>query len=94
MDFIYPVFYYIKIDVGSVAIVGGIIKGEINMNRLYRIKWKHPDSKKASIGPVLIHMFNKKFYTLEEAEKICEKLNKNSNVVHTVHDSTPKVEPK
>lgn len=51
---------------------------------LYKIKWKHSDSKTASYGPVLIHTFSKKFYTEKEAEEICKKLNKNSKVVHTV----------
>lgn len=59
------------------------------MKKLYRIKWIHPKSKRVHIGPILIHMHNKKFYTLKEAENICKRFNKNSDIIHTVYDSIP-----
>lgn len=51
---------------------------------VYRIKWKHPKSKRASIGPILIHTFTKTLYTKEEAEAVCDRYNNDSKVVHSI----------
>lgn len=54
------------------------------MKRVYRIRWRHPNSKRTFTGPILRHLFSKKLYTEEEAFRICTRLNKNSKAVHSI----------